>query len=205
MHKPKIIHSVPVAPDQSALSPGVKENETELWDQFRKGSESAFIIIYDRYFEKLFQYGNQLSGKPALTEDCIQDVFIQIRQKRAGLGDTNSIHFYLMKCLKRKLIREMKKDRNTTEFTYPDQFLITYSHEKTLIDRQIHEEQASLLNASLKQLSGRKKEALYYFYFEGLSYLQISDLMGLSHVKSARNLVYQAISSLKKASKGELK
>ncbi len=121
------------------------------------------------------------------------------------MGDTNSIHFYLMKCLKRKLIREMKKDKNTTEFNYSDQFLITYSHEKTLIDRQIHEEQALLLNAALKHLSVRKKEAPYYFYFEGLSYLHIRELMGLSQVKSARNLVYQAISSLKKVVEGEPK
>lgn len=99
----------------------------------------------------------------------------------------------------------MKKDKNTTEFNYSDQFLITYSHEKTLIDRQIHEEQALLLNAALKHLSVRKKEAPYYFYFEGLSYLHIRELMGLSQVKSARNLVYQAISSLKKVVEGEPK
>ncbi|MDN3690768.1 RNA polymerase sigma factor [Cyclobacterium jeungdonense] len=199
MNEPKITHSFPLVPDIPAPLPGLRENESELWDQFRQGSETAFITIYDRYFDKLVQYGNQLSGKPALTEDCIQDIFIRIRQKRNGLGETNSICFYLMKCLKRKLIREMSKTRNTTQFNYSEQFLITYSHEQTLIDRQIHEEQAWLLNNALKQLSGRKKEALYYFYFEGLSYPQISELMGLSHVKSARNLVYQAITSLKKA------
>lgn len=199
MRTPKIIHSIPILPDKPAPVSGLREGDTELWNEFRKGSESAFIIIYDRYFDKLVQYGNQLSGQPALTEDCIQDIFIQIRQKREGLGNTTSIRFYLLKCLKRRLIREINKQRKTLEFTYSDQFFITYSHEQTLIDQQIHREQADLLNASLKQLSGRKKEALYYFYFEGLTYLQISDLMGFSHVKSARNLVYEAVKTLKKA------
>jgi DNA-directed RNA polymerase specialized sigma24 family protein len=50
-------------------------------------------------------------------------------------------------------------------------------------------------------MPGRKKEALYYFYYEGLSYEQIKEMMELSHIKSARNLVYEAISYLREALK----
>lgn len=101
MNEPKITPPFPLVPDVPAQPTGMSTNESELWDQFRQGSGAAFITIYDRYVDKLVQYCNQLSGKPALTEDCIQDIFIQIRQKRNGLGKTNSIRFYLMKCLKK--------------------------------------------------------------------------------------------------------
>ncbi|NHE58266.1 RNA polymerase sigma factor [Cyclobacterium plantarum] len=175
----------------------VNEKDADLWIQFKQGSETAFIKIYERYYDQLFNYGLRLSGQPQLTEDCIQDLFIQIRLKRSGLGDTDSIKFYLMKCLKRKLIREMGKSKKTVAFKDHEPFQIIYSHEQVMIDQQFHEEQANQLNQALKKLSGRKKEALYYFYFEGLPYHQISELMGFSHVKSARNLIYQAISTLK--------
>lgn len=59
----------------------------------------------------------------------------------------------------------MSKIRNTTRCNYSEQFLITYSHEQTLIDRQIHEEQAHLLTNTLQQLSGRKKGSLVLFLF----------------------------------------
>jgi len=179
--------------------PVSEETDADLWNQFRQGSETAFIKIYEQHFEQLFNYGYRLSGQSQLTEDCIQDVFIKIRLKRAGLGDTNCIKFYLMKCLKRKLVREMGKSKKTIACLGHEPFFIIYSHEQVLIDQQIHEEQAQQLNQALEKLSGRKKEALYYFYFEGLPYHQISELMGLSHVKSARNLVYQAIATLKSA------
>ncbi|SHN15387.1 Sigma-70 region 2 [Cyclobacterium lianum] len=173
------------------------EAESSLWLQFRQGSETAFIKIYERYFDQLFDYGLRFSGQPQLVEDCIQDIFIQIRLRREGLGDTDSIKFYLMKCLKRKLIREAGKIGKNVDFKDNESFSLEYSPEQVLIDQQIHEEQGIKLNQALKKLSGRKKEALYYFYFEGLSYQQISELMGLSQVKSARNLIYQAISTLR--------
>ncbi|MCK5371360.1 MAG: sigma-70 family RNA polymerase sigma factor, partial [Cyclobacteriaceae bacterium] len=44
----------------------------------------------------------------------------------------------------------------------------------------------------------RQKEAVIYFYYEGMSYQEIADIMGLQKVKSARKLIYRAIEALRK-------
>ncbi|MEX2512845.1 MAG: sigma-70 family RNA polymerase sigma factor [Cyclobacteriaceae bacterium] len=175
-------------------------NETVLWEDFKAGSESAFIKIYESFFDILLNYGCQLTGDRGLTKDSIQDLFIEIRQKREKLGKTDSIKFYLMKSLKRKLVKQLNKNNRFQSLSQSGNiFEITFSHEKMLIDKQIQEEQSKRLNEALKLLSGRKKEVLYYFYFEGLDYEQIRELMDFSHIKSVRNLVYKAVKILKNA------
>lgn len=182
--------------------PPFEVNDLKVWKQFKSGSESAFIKIYEDFFDVLLNYGFQLTGERGLTQDAIQDLFIKLRQNRKNLGDTDSIKFYLMKCLKRRLIKQMKKNERFFSINQKENFFeITFSHEKTLIDKQLEEEQSLKLNQALKLLSGRKKEALYYFYFEGMGYEQIRDLMGFSNIKSVRNLVYKAIAKLRNSVK----
>jgi RNA polymerase sigma factor (sigma-70 family) len=174
-------------------------SDFELWRQFRDGSETAFIKIYNENFTTLLNYGYQITGKQELAEDCLQDIFIYLRQKRNTLGATDCIRFYLMKCMKRKLLKELKKSRNYFYQGGDESFNITFSHEDFLIDQQIENEKSEKLNQALKMLKGKKREALFYFYFQNLNYSQIADLLGLTNVKSARNLVYKALTILKSA------
>ncbi|MDO6439348.1 sigma-70 family RNA polymerase sigma factor [Cyclobacterium sp. 1_MG-2023] len=176
-------------------------DDAKLWQQFRGGSETAFIKIYNDNFDILLNYGFQLSRNQELIEDCIQDVFIYLRQKRKSLGPTDCIRFYLMKCMKRKLIDEIKSSKKPLSVNHQDGFQITFSHEDILIDQQIQQEKSEKLNKALSILPRKQREAIYYFYFQNLNYSQISELLGFDHVKSARNLVYKALSAMKSAMK----
>ncbi|GAB3017120.1 sigma-70 family RNA polymerase sigma factor [Cyclobacterium sediminis] len=174
-------------------------DDARLWQEFKEGSEGAFIKIYNDNFEILLNYGFQFSKNQELIEDCIQDVFIYLRQKRKSLGPTDCIRFYLMKCMKRKLIEDVKTSKKPFLMAHHDGFQITFSHEDILIDQQIQQENSEKLNKALSLLPGKQREAIYYFYFQNLNYSQISDLLGFDHVKSARNLVYKGLSALKSA------
>ena len=37
--------------------PPTFSNDSEAWDAFRQGNESAFIFIYQSYFDVLYVYG----------------------------------------------------------------------------------------------------------------------------------------------------
>ena len=41
----------------SSLTSSIFSSETAAWDAFRQGNESAFIFIYESYFEILYAYG----------------------------------------------------------------------------------------------------------------------------------------------------
>jgi RNA polymerase sigma factor (sigma-70 family) len=172
--------------------------EKDLWDVFRSGNNSAFITIYERYFDVLYSYGYRIIKNEDLVKDAIQDVFLEVKKNCLSLGETSSIKFYLFKCLKRRIFNELKNWNNLKEeLNHKDCFEITFSHEQMLIDRQIDNDKSQLINEALKKLSQRKREAIYYIYFEGMSYQEVSDLMGLSDAKSARDLVYKGLRSLR--------
>ncbi|HYH55355.1 MAG TPA: sigma factor, partial [Anseongella sp.] len=85
-------------------------SEGELWDLFRKGEKEAFDLIYHNYVHLLYNYGIRISSDTVLVEDGIQDLFVEIWQKRATLGATGSIKYYLFKSLRRKISRKVLRE-----------------------------------------------------------------------------------------------
>jgi RNA polymerase sigma factor (sigma-70 family) len=173
--------------------------DSVLWDQFRKGSDAAFIQIYEQYFDRLFAYGMRLTLDEALTRDGIQEVFFDLKNLRGKVGPTDHIKFYLLKCLKRKLYKQKASwDQRRTDLSEWKGFDFEISHEQNIINQQINQEKMEGLNRAIAQLSPRKKEVIYYFFYEGLSYSEIRELMGLESDHATRNLMYKALDFLRK-------
>jgi len=171
------------------------------WKLFCEGSESAFINIYNHYFLMLYNLGRQFSGDTDLLKDTLQETFINIRKKRQKLHKVVSVKAFLIKCYRNKIITEQKKRKKNMTLNFSSGsygFLLTPSHESVLISRQFRQEQIGLIQESLNKLTRRQREAIYYFYYNGLSYAQIKDVMGFSSVRAARNLVYRSINGLRK-------
>ena len=194
--------SLPAAFDDSRKSACEADNqhkdEAAIWEAFKSGNESAFIYIYQTYFDALFTYGCQFTCNEEIVKDAIQDLFIELRKNRGRLGKTDSIKFYLYKSLKRAVIKACGQWYNRCEEINSEKtFGFSFSHEQILIERQLDEEKTEKLNKAIQSLPPRKREVIYYFYYEGLSYQQIQELMEMSHVRSARNLLYKAVDFLR--------
>ena len=177
-----------------------KLSDLEIWRLFKKGNESAFIFIYDFYFSNLVNYGLNFILNRDVVKDCIQDMFIELREKRASVSETNAIKPFLFTILRRKihhLIRKYTKRNEVDLAPSAERFQFVLSHEHHLINRQINDEQTEKLRKAILQLTVKEREAIFHFYFEDHSYQQIADIMGYADVKTARNIVYRAIASLR--------
>lgn len=196
-----------ISPDYVAKEEHCSDNssppfssESAAWNSFRKGNESAFIFIYKSYFDVLYGYGFSIVADSNLIKDSLQDLFVELRERRGHLGPTDSIKFYLFKCLKRKLVKELANwpgKRESLE-VLPLGFQFTLSYETQLIDRQLSAEKITKLNEAIIRLSPRQREIIHYSFYEGFSYKQIQDMMGLESQQTTRNLMYKAIQYLRK-------
>lgn len=188
----------------TTTEPGVvdqEQNEKLLWQSFKGGSESAFISIYKQNFQILYNYGCQLTGDTALIKDCIQDVFIALRRSRTRLAQVSSIKAYLLKSIRRKILKEIKRSsvRNQHSIDEPAlNFEVIPSTENLMVERQFQDDQLMRINEGLNRLSKRQREAIYYYYYNDLSYREIKEIMSFSSIEAARNLIYRALSSLKR-------
>lgn len=176
------------------------KSDLEIWQDFKRGNESAFTYIYQQYFKQLYRYSSQFIQDTELIKDCIQDLFIALRKNRKNLSDTTSIKLYLFKSIKRKVIatsnRLLTNSSNYYKYVGYD-FKVVLSTEHLMINRQLEEEKRIQLNQALKKISKRQREAIYYYFYENMSYPQVMEMMELKSVKSARNLVYKALKVLK--------
>lgn len=184
----------------SVEASGAFSSDASAWKAFREGNESAFIYIYECYFHVLYAYGFKIISDSSVVKDALQDMFINLRERRQYLGDTDDIKFYLFKCLKRCLIKDFSTWQGKKEGleAIPEGIYFALSHETHLIDQQLTKEKIEKLNAAIAQLSPRKREIIYYSFYEGLSYKQIQEIMGLENQQTTRNLMYKAIKYLRK-------
>ncbi len=170
-----------------------------LWKAYKNGDRKAFASIYDLHIRILYKYGSKFSPKPEVVEDAIQDLFLDLWKNRETIGETDSIKYYLLGALRRRIIRKTQKDSRYS----PDDELENYDFaleaniEESLISAELKASDKSQLATAMNQLSKRQKEAVYLKYYEEMEYEEIGKTMGLNY-QSVRNLVYGALKILRK-------
>jgi RNA polymerase sigma-70 factor (ECF subfamily) len=177
-----------------------KASDGELWSAFRQGDEAAFVDIYKTYANKLYNYGTKFCSDRELVKDCLQDFFIYLRKNRESLGDTTSIKFYLFKAFRRRVvdyIKAQETEQQKNQLAEVFQLQIEVSDEVKFIDRQLHEQQLQRLNNAIAALTEKEREAIFYYFYEGLSYQDIAKLLRFTHTASARRLIYRSLANIK--------
>lgn len=178
----------------------VKKSDQEIWTEFKNGSEKALELMYHRHIRALFNYGIKIVKDEDVVEDCIQEMFIDLWKRRAHLGNTHFIKFYLFKALKRKIIRKIsKKKKILTESEIEEDyaFEVVFSCESELIRDELNHEQKKQINRALAVLTKRQREAIYLKFYNHLSYEQIAQVMNIE--KSAvYSLIFKSVNKLRK-------
>jgi RNA polymerase sigma factor (sigma-70 family) len=177
--------------------------EQELWDTFLAGDDKSLEIIYRRYFDELYNYGNKWLNDISLTEDSIQDLFVKLLRTRQNLSATTSIKYYLFRAF-RSIVLDKLKAKNKTG--YIDEagktlFVFELSPEKNMIMQEEMNALQQRLSAALDALTPRQREAIFLRYIEGFSYEQVAAMMDLT-TKGTYKLMARAIDALKEQLKG---
>ncbi|OQP49953.1 RNA polymerase sigma factor [Niastella populi] len=177
--------------------------EQKLWDTFLKGNDKSLEIIYRRYFDELYNYGNKWLNDISLTEDSIQDLFVKLLRTRHNLSGTTSIKYYLFRAF-RSIVLDKLKSKNKTAFLDEagrSLFVLELSPEKKMImQEEVRTLQKRLSNA-MDALTPRQREAIFLRYMEGFSYEQVAEMMDLT-AKGTYKLMARAIDALKEQMKG---
>ena len=169
-----------------------------IWNKLRNGDQKALEEIYRTYFSVLFDYGKKLSRDENTVEDCIQELFVELWNKRDRLSETNAIKPYLFVSLKRKIFHTIKKLRKTTDTELEERYFdAELAIDEILIEKETTSEQKNNLKSAFSELSDRQKEILYLKYYSEMDYEEITRIMEMNY-QSARNLVSRAIQKLAK-------
>jgi RNA polymerase sigma factor (sigma-70 family) len=173
------------------------DDDRILWGDFREGSREALAILYRRHNPGMFQHGLYLCKDPDLVRDSVQEIFSRLWSRRNRLSDANCVQAYLYQSLKRLLLVQVIRDRKRiVPLDDANEPVETTTLEEFYIAKEMRKEQAQMIRRALDTLTNGQREVIVLRYFNGLSYAQISEIMGL-RVESVYNHASKAIEQLR--------
>lgn len=172
-----------------------------LWNAFLKGEDKAFAGIYYAFINALLSYGKKLSRDRELLHDSIQEIFMDLYQKRNNSpAPIQNPKAYLFIALRNNILKKLQQTRKFEDKALNDhllgEFNIEYSFQDQLISEEISKEKHLRLQQAIIALSSGQKEIIYLKFEENLSYPEIAELMGIS-IESARKQLYRALLALR--------
>lgn len=155
-------------------------SDDTLWQQLQSGDKRALGLLAERHYRALFHYGTKLTTNHALIQDCLQDLFLTLWEKRQTTSILQSVRAYLFVALRNNILRQVKQqsyDEDMLESDAPDGLTDPES-----LYVQVESEQTVLasLKQALERLPKRQREAIYLRYYENLSYEEIGTAMSLN-------------------------
>lgn len=171
-------------------------NEEILWWlRLQQGDQQALAFFYERYANSLLKYGLSVIYNRDTVRDGVQELFIQVWNRRQNLSIPQSVLFYLMSSLRRILIKEITRERLSTD-NFPEDTISLKEHNE-LSAIEFEEQMHQQLMKAVRQLPARQQEIVFLRFFEKLSYEQISELTGLDY-QVLRNTIHRSVKTLQK-------
>lgn len=173
-----------------------------LWKDFTEGGEDSFYKLYDNYADILFRFGMHFSNDQDFIKDCIHDLFLDLYKYREKLSMTDSIRFYLLRSLRRKIHQEKVKTIHLiyTSNIIPSEDNDELTFEDSIISTETEMENLEILRKAMKKLSPGQREGLSLKFEHNLTYSEIAKILNMS-VESARTAIYRALKLLRQSMK----
>lgn len=170
----------------------------EVLALLQQGEESALSSLMKEFYNDLYNYAYKFAKDDALVKDAIQEVFIDLWQRRHNADKIVSMRFYLLKAIKNTVLKSIEKRKRflSEPGIASSAFESVFDIEKIIIEQQVSEEQAARLRMLLEQLSARQREIIYLTFYQQLTADEIAVLMNISR-QSVYNLLHESIQKLR--------
>ena len=170
--------------------------DQNLWQQLARADRQAFASVFRYFYGKLFNYGRKFTELDLLVEDALQETFVIVWDNHTRFSNITNPDSYLFYTFRNTLFRKLKKElksrqREALHFTEPE-----FSAEYMLIKAEMDATLSMELEAAIRSLPTRQREAIYLRFYEGLEYEQIAAIMGIS-VKASYKTVSKGIVHLR--------
>jgi len=170
-----------------------------MWKGLMEGDQNMFLSLYNKFYHSLLFMGLKKSKDSELVKDCIQQLFLQLWEKRETIQPARDVKAYLVISFLRRLSLDIRKGYHIDQY---DEY--NKSHDEILSDTPeeylIHKHDQANISATLKSLIStlpeRQKELIVLRFYEGLSYEEIVTRTGLTQ-RTVYNKIYEALKKLK--------
>jgi RNA polymerase sigma-70 factor (ECF subfamily) len=144
----------------------------------QKGEEDAFGELMDRYTSKLTRYGGRFLARTEHIEDIVQDVFIKTYQNIQSFDATRKFSSWIYRIAHNTFVNALRKQSTEPLIDLDFDTLLSYTVFENPVEKKKEEEEMGVLvRKGIERLSVAYREVVTLYYFEELSYQEISDIL----------------------------
>ncbi|WP_138991082.1 RNA polymerase sigma factor [Larkinella sp. C7] len=176
-----------------------RSRDSQLWKDLVLGSEQALGSLMRIHYRSLLNYGQKFNRDEEFLKDCIQELFIEIWNRKLTLSSPDNVKAYLFSSLRRKIYREAHKlplFHHESADAEDGGLHVEFSPEWWLIEEESLAERTRKMGYLLNLLPKRQREVIYLKYYQELSRDEIAQVMAISP-QTVSNLIQLAFMNLR--------
>jgi len=162
-------------------------SDSELFDLLKNNDQAAYLEIYDRY--KVILQNHAIRKLPEMddVEDIIQELFIDLWEKRANIHLTTGLGNYLYTAVRNRIFNLFYKRQR--QANYLNSLVSVIEKGEYVTDLAMREKEFSeIIRNEINLLPPRMKEVFLLHRNESLTYKEIADLLGTSELTVATQI-----------------
>lgn len=173
--------------------------DEEIVEQVQNGNNELFGILIERYENKILRYAQKFLFNHENAEDLMQEIFIKAYTNIESFNLQMKFSPWLYRIAHNYFLNEIKKKSRRPFLYYIDTDMIfpkLFSKESS--DTEIlNNELQTMMTSCINKINPKYREILILFFYEELSYKEISDVLRIS-VSAVGVRLNRAKSALKK-------
>jgi RNA polymerase sigma factor (sigma-70 family) len=183
----------------------VSQDELDLIERLKRGEESAFRSLVEQYQDLVYNTALGIVQNESDAEDVAQEVFIQVFRSIGTFKSEAKLSTWIYRITTTRaldLLRARKSKKRfgllkrlwETEEESPVENISDFNHPGVSLESK---EEAAQLMTAIAQLPENQKVAFVLHKLEGLSYLEIAEVMG-NTLPAVESLMHRARLNLRK-------
>lgn len=183
-------------------------SDENLLGAHQRGDTTAFEEIVRRYGDRLLGYLRRMSRDHQQAEDYFQETFRRVHEKAGTFEGRSSFKSWLYRIASnvaldgiRKVNREPQMTSLTTNREDDSQAPLEVSRAVVSLERDdpyeaaVRTEQVGQVQRAIEELPERQRATLVLAYYQGLSYREVSEVLGCS-LGTVKTQMYRALRAL---------
>jgi len=161
----------------------------------QNSDQQAFKELYLVYFDRLYKFALSILHSPEFAEEAVNDVFLNIWQKRHQLKAIENLRNYLFISTKNTAFNYLSKFRKERNASLDDVLVRFEADELTPETAFFTTEVRNEIEQAINQLPPKTKLVFQMAKIEGLKYKEIAEILNIS-VNTIDNHIAIAIKKL---------
>ena len=179
-----------------------KHRADELFDQIKSGNDKALELLFSIYFSRLNDFARNVIQDDVISQDIVQEVFVQIWEKRNEIATIN-IEAFLFRLVRNRCIdyvKHLKVINNRMleiqiSSKYEELYRIDFVGDEpyVLIERELKQK----IEKTIQSLPERCREVFILSRLDGLKNKEIAGKLNIN-IKNVERHLSRAMQSFRK-------